>query len=83
MLGSLRSIEHLGHYGHDYGKQRFQTRSKIFHGGLLLIFCPHKIISFKEEWWRVQDVVPLRMRANRFCMFFGVVGRHKMFGRGV
>ena len=76
-------MEHLGHYGHNYGKQRFQTRSKFFHGGLVLIFYPHRITLFKEEWWRVRDVVSIRMRLNQFCMFFGVVGRHMMFGLGV
>jgi len=82
MMGSFWSIEHLGHYGHDYGKLPFQTRSKFFHGVIVLIFCPHRIISFEEEWWRVRVVVSVRKRLNRFYMFFGVEGWHNMFGLG-
>ena len=80
MMGSLQSTKLLGPFGHDYGKLPLQTRSRFFHGGLVLIFCPHKIISFKEEWWSVRVVVSVRKRPNRFCMFFRVVGPHKMFG---
>ena len=83
MMGSLQSTKLLGPFGHDYGKLPFQTRSRFFHGGLVLIFCPHKIISFKEEWWSVRVVVSVRKRPNRFYMFFRVVGPHKMFGLGV
>ena len=83
MMGSLGSTELLGPFGHDYGKLPFQTRSRFFHGGLVLIFCLHKIISFEEEWWSVPIVVSIRKRPNWFCTFFGVVGWHKMFGLGV
>ena len=73
----------MGHYGNDYGKQMFQIRSNFFPGELVLIFCPYRKISFEEEWWRLRDVVSASRRSNRFCMCFGVVGRHKMFGLGV
>ena len=59
------------------------NKIKIFPGELVLIFCPHRTISFEEEWWRLRDVVYVRKRPNRFCMCFGVVGRHRMFGLGV
>ena len=43
----------MGHYGHDFGKQMFQIRSKFFPGEHVLIFCPHKTILFKEGWCRL------------------------------
>ena len=82
-MGNLRSKEQWGPFGHDYGKQPFQTRSKFSHGGRLLISCPHKIILFEEECWQVHGVASVNKRLNRFYMFSGVVGRHRMSGLGV
>ena len=73
----------MGHYGHNYGKQMFQIRSIFFPRELVLIFFPHKTISFEEEWWRLRDVVSVKKRPNQFCMCFGVVGQHRIFGLGV
>ena len=70
------SLEHrvVGSLWSQLWKAPFQTRSRFFHGGLVLIFYPHRIISFEEEWWSVRVVVSARKRPNRFCMFFGVMG---------
>ena len=82
MIGSLRSTELQGPFGHDYGKLPFLTRSRFFHGGPILIFFPHRIISFEEEWWSVRVAVFVRKRPNQLRMFSRVVERHKMFGLG-
>ena len=60
----------MGHYGHDFGKQMFQIRSKFFPREHVLIFCLHKTILFKEGWWRPRDVASVGKRPNRFCMCF-------------
>ena len=40
MLGSHRSKEHMGHYGHEYGKQMFQIRSIFFSSRACLNILP-------------------------------------------